>query len=207
MKQVWLSCSVVFAGGMLLLSGCEDQKAASAPNSTSLPSSSALVEASKEELASSPSSLVNETEEAVSPGANSSDRITLADMAGFLPSDPIESTELTEDENQYFVNLGMPPKVDGIKPSEFIFEDPIRLKAGDQYISVDAPGYACPTMADVDEDGKLDLVVGQFTKGKMKVFRNIANHSHSTEDKQSHEFATGSWIKTGDVAAEVPGVW
>ena len=45
------------------------------------------------------------------------------------------------------------------------FEAPVRLKAGDAFIQVEAPGYACPSWADVDVDGKKDLVVGQFRKG------------------------------------------
>lgn len=85
--------------------------------------------------------------------------------------------------------------------ANYEFETPVRLKAGDEYVSVEAPGYACPTLADVDEDGKLDLVVGQFNNGHMQFFKNIA------ADGESPEFAAAEWIKTGDDRAVVPGVW
>jgi uncharacterized protein (DUF2141 family) len=127
-------------------------------------------------------------------------KITMADFEGFLPSDPIESVELTDEEKM----ASQMPADEGkekVKPSKFVFEAPVRIKAGDEYVKVDAPGYACPTIADVDGDGKQDLVVGQFNKGKMRFFQN------TSEDSDSPEFAAEAWIKTGDKVAEVPGVW
>jgi opacity protein-like surface antigen len=77
------------------------------------------------------------------------------------------------------------------------FEAPVRLKAGDTTIRVEAPGYACPTWADVDGDGKKDLIVGQFAKGKMQVFKGQGGTT----------FAAGEWLKAEGKVAEVPGVW
>ena len=81
------------------------------------------------------------------------------------------------------------------------FASPTRIKAGDVFISVESPGYACPTVADVDGDGKVDLVVGQFRNGHMQFCRNIG--ATGKEPK----FAAAEWLKTGDQRAEVPGVW
>jgi hypothetical protein len=81
------------------------------------------------------------------------------------------------------------------------FEKPVRLKAGDEFISVESPGYACPTMADVDGDGKDDLIVGQFSRGNMQFFKNVATVG------ESPEFAAAQWLKSGDDRLEVPGVW
>ena len=50
---------------------------------------------------------------------------------------------------------------------------------------------------DIDGDGKLDLLVGQFNKGKMQFFKGQGNG----------KFARGTWLQAEGKAAEVPGVW
>jgi hypothetical protein len=77
------------------------------------------------------------------------------------------------------------------------FHPPVRLKAGGAPIRVEAPGYAAPCLADVDGDGKLDLLLGQFNKGKIQVFKGLGGGA----------FAAGAWLQAGDTPAEVPGVW
>jgi len=77
------------------------------------------------------------------------------------------------------------------------FADPVRLKAGGEFVRVEAPGYAAPCLFDLDRDGKLDLIVGQFNKGKLKVYNG----------KGDMKFGAGTWLKAGGKPAEVPGVW
>ena len=77
------------------------------------------------------------------------------------------------------------------------FHPPVRLKAGGVPIRVESPGYAAPCLADVDGDGKLDLLVGQFSGGKIRVYKGLGGG----------KFAKGTWLKAGGKAAEVPGVW
>jgi hypothetical protein len=77
------------------------------------------------------------------------------------------------------------------------FERPVRLKAGGVAIRVESPGYAAPCWADVDGDGKKDLLVGQFNQGKIRVFKNLGEGS----------LAAGVWLKAEGQVAEVPGVW
>ena len=77
------------------------------------------------------------------------------------------------------------------------FDKPIRLKGGDIAVSVESPGYAAPCWADIDGDGKKDLLVGQFNKGKIRVFKNLGDM----------KLASGAWLMAEGSVAEVPGVW
>ncbi|MFM7118063.1 MAG: FG-GAP repeat domain-containing protein [Planctomycetota bacterium] len=88
-----------------------------------------------------------------------------------------------------------------VSTGESQFETPVRLEADGQPIKVESPGWACPTVADVDGDGKLDLVVGQFNQGHMQFFKNLA------EPGATPKFAAAQWLKNGEERAIVPGVW
>ncbi len=77
------------------------------------------------------------------------------------------------------------------------FEAPVRLQADGTPVRVESPGYAAPCLADIDGDGKKDLLVGQFNKGKIRVFKNLGDG----------KLAAGEWLKAEGAVAEVPGVW
>lgn len=77
------------------------------------------------------------------------------------------------------------------------FHPPVRMTAGGAPVKVESPGYACPCWADIDGDGKPDLLVGQFAQGKIQVFKGLGGE----------KLAKGAWLQAGGKAAEVPGVW
>jgi hypothetical protein len=77
------------------------------------------------------------------------------------------------------------------------FERPVRLLGGGEAVRVESPGYACPCWADVDGDGQKDLLVGQFSQGKIKVYKNVGDG----------KLAAGAWLEAEGEVADVPGVW
>lgn len=77
------------------------------------------------------------------------------------------------------------------------FEKPMLLKGGGQPIRVESPGFAAPCWADVDNDGRQELLVGQFNQGKIKVYQHQGNL----------KFAAGQWLQASGKVAEIPGVW
>jgi hypothetical protein len=77
------------------------------------------------------------------------------------------------------------------------FEPPVRLQADGIPVRVESPGYAAPCWADIDGDGKKDLLVGQFRNGKIRVYKNLGNG----------KLAAGKWLEAAGAVAEVPGVW
>jgi hypothetical protein len=77
------------------------------------------------------------------------------------------------------------------------FEPPKRLMADGVPVRVEEPGWACPCWADMDGDGKKDLVVGQFSSGKIRVYKNLGDG----------KLAAGDWLKADGALAEIPGVW
>lgn len=82
----------------------------------------------------------------------------------------------------------------GAKPS---FAEPVRVTAADGPIETEAPGYASPAWHDVDGDGRMDLVVGQFADGKMALYRGLEDGNLGAKE----------WVMAGGDVAEVPGVW
>jgi hypothetical protein len=77
------------------------------------------------------------------------------------------------------------------------FEPPTRLTAGGVPVRVERPGYAAPCWADIDGDGKKDLLAGQFGGGMIRFYKNLGEGN----------LATGQWLMADGVPAEVPGVW
>lgn len=77
------------------------------------------------------------------------------------------------------------------------FAKPIKMEGAGAAVRVESPGYAAPCWADIDGDGKKDLLVGQFRKGKIHVFKNLGRG----------KLAAATWLQAEGEVAEVPGVW
>ena len=88
-------------------------------------------------------------------------------------------------------------KATAAETEEAQFSEPVRLRVKGKPIRLEAPGYAAPCWADIDGDGKQELLVGQFSRGKIRVFRDLGDDG----------FASAEWLKAGDDTAQVPGIW
>ena len=77
------------------------------------------------------------------------------------------------------------------------FTEPVRLEADGVPIKTESPGYASPCWADMNNDGKSDLLVGQFAQGKIMVYKNLGDG----------KLASGEWLQAEGSNASVPGVW
>src|SRR5919108_868342 len=71
-----------------------------------------------------------------------------------------------------------------------------RVEADGKPIDVDI-GHAAPLMADFDADGNLDLLVGQFGDGKLRIYRNQS-------DNKNPKFSTFAYFKAAGSDGKVP---
>jgi hypothetical protein len=74
--------------------------------------------------------------------------------------------------------------------------EPMQVMADGKPINVDI-GHASPSLADVDGDGKPELLVGQFGDGKLRIYPNQGTASEP-------RFASFTWFKAGGAEGKVP---
>lgn len=77
------------------------------------------------------------------------------------------------------------------------FEPGIRLMADGKIIKTKWFGHAAPALFDIDRDGDLDLLVGQYQDGDVSVYKNIGT------DKNP-KYQSGGMLMAGEKVASVP---
>jgi hypothetical protein len=73
---------------------------------------------------------------------------------------------------------------------------PVRIEAAGKPIDVEV-GHAAPFFADIDGAGRLDLLVGQFGGGKLRVYKNVGT-------KTAPRFEKFEYLQAGGKDASVP---
>ena len=73
---------------------------------------------------------------------------------------------------------------------------PFAVEAGDALIDVEG-GHAAPFVHDFDGDGLADLLVGQFTGGKLRLHRNVGSRG-------TPRFASPSFVRAAGTDVAVP---
>lgn len=74
---------------------------------------------------------------------------------------------------------------------------PVLLQAGGKPIDVERVGHAAPFVGDFDGDGVMDLLVGQFDEGRLRVYRNLGTNAKP-------RFESYTWFKAGGELGRVP---
>lgn len=74
---------------------------------------------------------------------------------------------------------------------------PVHVMADGQPLDVGGIGFAAPFMGDFDGDGVRDLLVGEFSQGRLRIYRNLGTNSEP-------KFGKYEWFKDGAETGRVP---
>jgi hypothetical protein len=74
---------------------------------------------------------------------------------------------------------------------------PVPVQVGGRPLDVEHDGHAAPFAGDLDGDGRLTLLVGQYYEGRLRVYRN-------TGTRRRPVFDSFTWFEAGGKPGRVP---
>jgi hypothetical protein len=73
----------------------------------------------------------------------------------------------------------------------------VPVLAGGKPLDVEREGHSAPFVGDLDGDGKLHLLVGQYHEGRLRIYRNTGSNAQP-------KFESYTWFEAGGKIASVP---
>ena len=74
---------------------------------------------------------------------------------------------------------------------------PVQIQAGGKPLDVQRDGHSAPFAADIDGDGVVDLLVGQYEQGRLRIYRNLGTNTNP-------RFDAHTWLTAGGQMGRVP---
>jgi hypothetical protein len=76
-------------------------------------------------------------------------------------------------------------------------EAPVPILAGGKPLDVERDGHAAPFFGDFDGNGVMDLLVGQYHEGRLRIYRNTGTNARP-------KFENYTWFQADGAIARVP---